>query len=115
MSVLSLELLAKTAYQMGGVCRPAVRLQPLAVGGGRFHAERQKRTPADRRRQHCATPAANSNRWRVGRSTTRQPARNNAAVTYYSAVGTLTEVAVWISPPVRVELLNHHSIMGAAT
>ena len=36
--------------------------------------------------------------------------RNNAAVTYYSAVGTLAEVAVDIATG-QVELLNHHSIM----
>ncbi|MRS15012.1 molybdopterin-dependent oxidoreductase [Enterobacteriaceae bacterium RIT691] len=36
--------------------------------------------------------------------------RNNAAVTYYSAIGTLAEVSVELATG-KVELLNHHSIL----
>lgn len=40
--------------------------------------------------------------------------RNNAAVTYYSAVGTLAEVAVELASG-KVDLLSHHSIMECGT
>ncbi|WP_322996074.1 xanthine dehydrogenase family protein molybdopterin-binding subunit [Castellaniella sp.] len=40
--------------------------------------------------------------------------RNNAAVTYYSAMGTLAEIAVHLASG-KVELLNHHSIIECGT
>lgn len=52
----------------------------------------------------------------VGRDAVYYPPvqRNNAAVTYYSAMGTLVEIAVHRASG-KVELLNHHSIIECGT
>lgn len=57
------------------------------------------------------TPTANGYRM-IERTRAHYPPaqRNNAGVVYYSAIGTLAEVAVEIASG-RVELLNHHSVL----
>ena len=57
------------------------------------------------------TPTANGYRM-IGRTRAHYPPaqRNNAGVVYYSAIGTLAEVAVDTASG-AVELLNHHSIL----
>jgi CO/xanthine dehydrogenase Mo-binding subunit len=110
MSVLSLELLAKTAYQMGGVTGAAVHVfnrwqwaeADFTLNG------KSERLPVD----GMALRNAGGEFKPLARGQVYYPPtqRNNAAVTYYSAVGTLAEVAVDIATG-QVELLNHHSIM----
>ncbi|MBH3134726.1 xanthine dehydrogenase family protein molybdopterin-binding subunit [Serratia nevei] len=110
MSVLSLELLAKTAYQMGGVTGAAVHVfnrwqwaeADFTLNG------KSERLPID----GMALRNAGGEFKPLARGQVYYPPtqRNNAAVTYYSAVGTLAEVAVDIATG-QVELLNHHSIM----
>ena len=110
MSVLSLELLAKTAYQMGGVTGAAVHVfnrwqwaeADFTLNG------KSERLPLDA----MALRNAGGEFKPLARGQVYYPPtqRNNAAVTYYSAVGTLAEVAVDIATG-QVELLNHHSIM----
>lgn len=110
MSVLSLELLAKTAYQMGGVTGAAVHVfnrwqwaeADFTLNG------KSERLPID----GMALRNAGGEFTPLSRGQVYYPPtqRNNAAVTYYSAVGTLAEVAVDIATG-QVELLNHHSIM----
>ena len=110
MSVLSLELLAKTAYQMGGVTGAAVHVfnrwqwaeADFTLNG------KSERLPID----GMSLRNAGGEFKPLARGQVYYPPtqRNNAAVTYYSAVGTLAEVAVDIATG-QVELLNHHSIM----
>ncbi len=110
MSVLSLALLAKTAYQMGGVTGAAVHVfnrwqwaeADFTLNG------KSERLPVD----GMALRIAGGEFKPLARGQAYYPPtqRNNAAVTYYSAVGTLAEVAVDIATG-QVELLNHHSIM----
>ncbi|CAI2004434.1 xanthine dehydrogenase family protein molybdopterin-binding subunit [Serratia plymuthica] len=110
MAVLSLEMLAKKAYQMGGITGAAVHVfnrwqwaeADFTLSGN------GERLPID----GLAVRNANGEFKTLPRTQVYYPPtqRNNAAVTYYSAVGTLAEVAVDIATG-QVELLNHHSIM----
>lgn len=97
MSVLSLELLAKTAYQMGGVTGAAVHVfnrwqwaeADFTLNG------KSERLPID----GMSLRNAGGEFKPLARGQVYYPPtqRNNAAVTYYSAVGTLAEVAVDIA------------------
>ncbi|AEF47318.1 aldehyde oxidase and xanthine dehydrogenase molybdopterin binding protein [Serratia sp. AS12] len=110
MAVLSLEMLAKKTYQMGGITGAAVHVfnrwqwaeADFTLSGN------GERLPID----GLAVRNANGEFKTLPRTQVYYPPtqRNNAAVTYYSAVGTLAEVAVDIATG-QVELLNHHSIM----
>ncbi|MGO2465187.1 MAG: xanthine dehydrogenase family protein molybdopterin-binding subunit, partial [Serratia proteamaculans] len=110
LEVLTLERLAKQAYQMGGITGAAVHVfnrwqwaeADFTLSGN------SERLPID----GLAVRNANGEFKTLPRNQAYYPPtqRNNAAVTYYSAVGTLAEVAVDIATG-QVELLNHHSIM----
>lgn len=110
MQILSLEVLAKKAYAMGGLTGAAVHVfnrwqwaeAEFTLGNSR------QRIPIDGLSVRSGAGEFKT----LARDSVFYPPtqRNNASVTYYSAVGTLTEVAVDIATG-NVELLNHHSIM----
>ncbi|VFS49241.1 Carbon monoxide dehydrogenase large chain [Budvicia aquatica] len=110
MQILSLDILAQKAYQMGNITGAVVHVfnrwqwaeadfsinnqsVHLPIDGLSIRHANGQFTPLDR--QQVFYPPTQ---------------RNNAAVTYYSAVGTLAEIAIDIATG-QVELLNHHSIM----
>jgi len=109
-------------YGKGGAATPAAAapVQAPAVKG----AHRSGNAPAKSGSAHASAAASNTAATQVAAPT---PAtgyrvmdrkrvyyppvqRNNAAVTYYSAVGTLVELSVHEATG-KVELLTHHSIM----
>ncbi len=110
MQILSLEILAKKAYAMGGLTGAAVHVfnrwqwaeADFTLGNSR------QRIPVDGLSVRSGAGEFKT----LARDSVFYPPtqRNNASVTYYSAVGTLAEVAVDIATG-KVELLNHHSIM----
>lgn len=110
LQVLSLELLAQKTYQMGGVTGAITHaFNRWQWAEADFKIDQQsQRLPIDglalRRPNGEFQPL---NREQVYYPTTQ---RNNASVTYYSAVGTLAEVAVDIATG-QITLLNHHSIV----
>ncbi len=110
MQILSLEILAKKAYAMGGLTGAAVHVfnrWQWAEADFTLSNSRQ-RIPVD---GLSVRNGAGEFKTLARESVFYPPTqRNNASVTYYSAVGTLTEVAVDIATG-NVELLNHHSIM----
>ena len=110
MSVLSLEQLTQKAYQMGGVTGATVHVfNRWQWAEADFTLNGQvERLPID----GLALRHANAQFQTRPREQVYYPPtqRNNAAVTYYSAVGTLVEVAVDRATG-QVALLNHHSIM----
>lgn len=110
MQILSLEILAKKAHAMGGLTGAAVHVfnrWQWAEADFTINNSRQ-RIPVDGLSvRNGAGEFQTLERENVFYPPTQ---RNNASVTYYSAVGTLTEVAVDIATG-NVELLNHHSIM----
>ncbi|WP_261821560.1 xanthine dehydrogenase family protein molybdopterin-binding subunit [Pragia fontium] len=110
MQVLSLEILAQKAHQMGAITGAIVHVfnrWQWAEADFTINNQ-QRRLPID----GLALRHANGQFEPQMRQQVYYPPvqRNNAAVTYYSAVGTLAEVAVDIATG-QVELLNHHSIM----
>ncbi|GBU11929.1 oxidoreductase [Enterobacterales bacterium] len=110
MQILSLEILAKKAYAMGGMTGAAVHVfnrWQWAEADFTLSNSRQ-RIPVDGLSVRNGAGEFTT----LARESVFYPPtqRNNASVTYYSAVGTLTEVAVDIATG-NVELLNHHSIM----
>lgn len=110
MQILPFELLAKKAYQMGNLTGAVVHVfnrWQWAEADFKLnnHSERLPVDGLSIRTGHGEFSALE--REQVYYPPTQ---RNNAAVTYYSAVGTLTEIAVDIATG-KVELLNHHSIM----
>lgn len=110
LQILPLELLARKAYQMGGMTGAVVHVfnrWQWAEADFMLNNQRE-RLPLD----GLAIRNGNGEFTTLAREQVYYPPtqRNNAAVTYYSAVGTLVEVAVDIATG-KVELLNHHSIM----
>ncbi|OON41381.1 aldehyde oxidase [Izhakiella australiensis] len=110
MQILPLALLAKKAWQMGGVTGATVHVfNRWQWGEAEFLLNgTQTRLPID----GLALRHGKQDYRTLARSKVFYPPmqRNNASVTYYSAVGTLVEVAVDRASG-QVELLNHHSIM----
>ncbi|MFA1239073.1 xanthine dehydrogenase family protein molybdopterin-binding subunit [Serratia odorifera] len=110
MQVLPLEMLAKKAFQLGGVTGAVVHVfNRWQWAEAEFNLGNQRqRLPID----GLALRQAGGDYRTLAREQVYYPPtqRNNAAVTYYSAVGTLVEVAIDIATG-QVELLNHHSIM----
>lgn len=110
MQILPLALLAKKAWQMGGVTGATVHVfNRWQWGEAEFLLNgTQTRLPID----GLALRHGKQDYSTLARSKVFYPPmqRNNASVTYYSAVGTLVEVAVDRASG-QVELLNHHSIM----
>ncbi|WP_034458568.1 xanthine dehydrogenase family protein molybdopterin-binding subunit [Buttiauxella noackiae] len=110
MEILSLERVAKKAHEMGLMTGAAVHVfnrWQWAEADFTFN-QQSKRLPIDA----LAVRYGNGDFATLSRTHVYYPPtqRNNAAVTYYSAVGTLAEVAVSLATG-EVELLNHHSIM----
>lgn len=110
MQILSLEMLAKKVYEMKGMTGAAVHVfnrWQWAEADFTLNNVRQ-RIPVDGMSvRHGADPFQTLARDAVYYPPTQ---RNNASVTYYSAVGTLAEISVEIATG-KVELLTHHSIM----
>ena len=110
MQILSLEMLAKKVYEMKGMTGAAVHVfnrWQWAEADFTLNNVRQ-RIPVDGMSvRHGADQFQTLARDAVYYPPTQ---RNNASVTYYSAVGTLAEIAVDIATG-KVELLTHHSIM----
>lgn len=109
MQILPIELLAKTAWQMGLTTGAVVHVfnrwqwaeadfilghQTVRLPIDALAVRRQDQYQVIPRRKAYYPPVQ----------------RNNAAVTYYSAMGTLVELAVDTATG-QVELLNHHSIL----
>lgn len=110
MRILPFELLAKKAYQMGNLTGAVVHVfnrWQWAEADFKLN-NHSERLPVD----GLSVRIGNGEFSTLAREQVYYPPtqRNNAAVTYYSAVGTLTEIAVDIATG-KVELLNHHSIM----
>jgi CO/xanthine dehydrogenase Mo-binding subunit len=123
LEALPFEQLAKKAHELGLVTGAAVHVfnrwqwaeADFAIDGGverlpidALSLRYGDNASADKKKQQT-TP----NQYRVfNRQRVLIPPvqRNNAAVTYYSAVGTLVELAVHEATG-KVELLTHHSIM----
>lgn len=110
MQILSLETLAKKVYEMNGMTGAAVHVfnrWQWAEADFTLNAVRQ-RIPVD----GMAVRNGAGEFRTLARDAVYYPPtqRNNASVTYYSAVGTLAEIAVDIATG-KVELLTHHSIM----
>jgi CO/xanthine dehydrogenase Mo-binding subunit len=110
MQILPFELLAKKAYQMGNLTGAVVHVfnrWQWAEADFKLN-NHSERLPVD----GLSVRIGNGEFSPLAREQVYYPPtqRNNAAVTYYSAVGTLVEVAVDIATG-KVELLNHHSIM----
>lgn len=109
MQILPIELLAKTAWQMGLTTGAVVHVfnrwqwaeadftlghQTVRLPKDALAVRRQDQYQVIPRRKAYYPPVQ----------------RNNAAVTYYSAMGTLVELAVDTATG-QVELLNHHSLL----
>ncbi len=109
MQILPIELLAKTAWQMGLTTGAVVHVfnrwqwaeadftlghQTVRLPIDALAVRRQDQYQVIPRRKAYYPPVQ----------------RNNAAVTYYSAMGTLVELAVDTATG-HVDLLNHHSIL----
>jgi len=110
MQILSLETLAKKAYEMQGLTGAAVHVfnrWQWAEADFTLSNVRQ-RVPVDGMSVRTGAGEYQT----LARDAVYYPPtqRNNASVTYYSAVGTLAEIAVDIATG-NVELLTHHSIM----
>lgn len=110
MQILPFALLAKKAYQMGNLTGAVVHVfnrWQWAEADFKLN-NHSERLPVD----GLSVRIGNGEFSTLAREQVYYPPtqRNNAAVTYYSAVGTLTEIAVDIATG-KVELLNHHSIM----
>lgn len=109
MQILPLELLAKTVWNKGLTTGVAVHVfNRWQWAEADFTLNNQKlRLPID------AMAIRKGEAWQIiARDQVYYPPvqRNNAAVTYYSAMGTLAEVSVELATG-KVELLNHHSIL----
>jgi CO/xanthine dehydrogenase Mo-binding subunit len=109
MEVLPLPLLAKTAWQMGLVTGTIVHVfNRWQWAEADFKLDNQSvKLPIDGLSIRRGGDFAVVNRDNVYYPPVQ---RNNAAVTYYSAVGTLAEVSVDTATG-NIALLNHHSIM----
>jgi len=110
MEILSVERLAKKAYELGLLTGAVVHVfNRWQWAEADFTiANQSRRLPVDGLSVRTGKGEfATVNREHVYYPPTQ---RNNASVTYYSAVGTLVEVAVGRADG-KVEVLNHHSIM----
>ncbi|WP_202302848.1 xanthine dehydrogenase family protein molybdopterin-binding subunit [Dryocola clanedunensis] len=110
MEILSFERLAKKAYELGLLTGAVVHVfNRWQWAEADFTiANQSRRLPVDGLSVRTGKGEfATINREHVYYPPTQ---RNNASVTYYSAVGTLVEVAVGRADG-KVEVLNHHSIM----
>ncbi|MGB9097133.1 xanthine dehydrogenase family protein molybdopterin-binding subunit [Erwinia sp.] len=110
MQILPLALLAQKAWQMKAVTGAVVHVfNRWQWAEAEFPLPaKSERLPIDALALRTAGEAFKN----LPRSQVYYPPtqRNNAAVTYYSAVGTLAEVAIDTATG-KVELLDHHSIM----
>lgn len=109
MQILPLALLAKTVWEKGLITGVVVHVfNRWQWAEADFTLNNQKlRLPID------AMAIRKAETWQtIMRDRVYYPPvqRNNAAVTYYSAIGTLAEVSVELATG-KVELLNHHSIL----
>ena len=109
MQILPLELLAKTVWEKGLTTGVVVHVfNRWQWAEADFTLNNQSlRLPID------ALAIRKAEAWQtIARDKVYYPPvqRNNAAVTYYSAIGTLAEVSVELATG-KVELLNHHSIL----
>ncbi|MHA1066873.1 xanthine dehydrogenase family protein molybdopterin-binding subunit [Enterobacter ludwigii] len=109
MQILPLELLAKTVWEKGLTTGVVVHVfNRWQWAEADFTLNNQSlRLPID------ALAIRKAETWQtIARDKVYYPPvqRNNAAVTYYSAIGTLAEVSVELATG-KVELLNHHSIL----
>ncbi|WP_455425119.1 xanthine dehydrogenase family protein molybdopterin-binding subunit [Dryocola sp. LX212] len=110
MEILSFERLAKKAYELGLLTGAVVHVfNRWQWAEADFTiANQSRRLPVDALSVRTGKGEfAAINREHVYYPPTQ---RNNASVTYYSAVGTLVEVAVGRADG-KVDVLNHHSIM----
>lgn len=110
MEILSLDRLAKTAHEMGLLTGAVVHVfNRWQWAEADFTISHLKRSvPVDGLAVRMGMgPFTVSARERISYPPIQ---RNNAAVTYYSAAGTLVEIAVHRITG-EVELLNHHSIL----
>ncbi len=109
LEILPLPLLAKTAWKLGLITGATVHVfNRWQWAEADFTLDNQPlRLPID-----GLAVRRNGEYSVVDRSQVYYPPvqRNNAAVTYYSAVGTLAEISVEIATG-KVELLTHHSIL----
>jgi CO/xanthine dehydrogenase Mo-binding subunit len=110
MEILSFERLAKKAFELGLTTGAAVHVfNRWQWAEADFTLGKQsRRLPVD----GLAVRNGKGDFTTLAREHVYYPPtqRNNASVTYYSAVGTLAEVSVSLATG-EVELLNHHSIM----
>ncbi len=111
MQILPFEVLAKKAYEMGlitGVVAHAFNRWEWAQADF-IVTDKEQRLPLD----GISLRKGNSDSYEpLPRNRVIYPPmqRNNAAVTYYSAIGTLVEVAVDTGTG-EVEVMNHHSFL----
>ncbi|MEL4014878.1 xanthine dehydrogenase family protein molybdopterin-binding subunit [Dryocola clanedunensis] len=110
MEILSFERLAKKAYELGLLTGAVVHVfNRWQWAEADFTiASQSRRLPVDA----LSVRTGNGEFAAINREHVYYPPtqRNNASVTYYSAVGTLVEIAVGRADG-KVDVLNHHSIM----
>lgn len=110
MQILPLKQLVEQIYRMGGLTGAVVHVfNRWQWAEAEFPLNHQNtRLPID----GLAVRYASGDYLTVKRNRVWYPPvqRNNAAVTYYSAVGTLVEIAVHVASG-QVEVLNHHSVL----